>query len=98
VAMFQAMDVRILGIAENMSGFRCPHCHETTYIFGRNGAAKEAVSMNVPLLAKIPLVPALVEASDRGEPTKAIEADPELSDIFSSMAAKVVTSIGMAAK
>ena len=97
VAMFQTMNVPILGIVENMSGFRCPHCKEITYIFGRNGAAKEAVAMNIPLLAKIPLVPAIVEAFDKGEPFKAIEADPELLDIFSSIAGKVLTGISLSA-
>ncbi len=82
VAMFEKMNVPILGIVENMSGFTCPHCNETTYIFGTGGAEREARALGVPLLARIPLVPALVEASDRGDPTSAIEADPQLSRLL----------------
>jgi len=97
VAMFKKMDVPILGIVENMSGFTCPHCGETTFVFGRDGAAREAAVLGVPLLAQIPLVPALVEASDNGDPLSAIEADPKLSELFTAMAARVAKMIGITA-
>jgi ATP-binding protein involved in chromosome partitioning len=95
VAMFRTLEVPILGIVENMSGFHCPHCGETTYIFGRDGAASEAETQEVPLLGKIPLVPALVIASDQGDPMGAIEADKELSEIFTAMANQVSKRIGL---
>ena len=38
VAMFQQVDVPVLGIVENMSYFLCPHCGERTDIFGHGGA------------------------------------------------------------
>ena len=93
VAMFQKLNVPILGIVENMSGFKCPHCGETTYIFGKGGAEHEAEELNVPLLARIPLVPALVEASDEGDPTLAIEFIPELKQVFTDMAAQIAAHI-----
>lgn len=93
VAMFQKMGVPILGIVENMSGFNCPHCGETSYIFGRGGAAAEAEEMNVPLLARIPLIPALVRAADEGDLTLAIESVPELSKAYSEMANSVAEQI-----
>jgi ATP-binding protein involved in chromosome partitioning len=95
VAMFEKLNVPILGIVENMSGFTCPHCGETTYIFGHGGAEREAKELNIPLLARIPLVPALVEASDEGDPTSAIEASPVLLKVFTEMAAKVMDKIGL---
>ena len=96
VAMFEKLNVPILGIVENMSGFTCPHCGETTYIFGVGGAEREAQELNVPLLARIPLIPALVQASDEGDPTSAIEANPTLLKVFTEMAAKVTDRIGLA--
>jgi ATP-binding protein involved in chromosome partitioning len=95
VAMFEQLKVPILGIVENMSGFTCPHCGETTYIFGQGGAEREARALGVPLLARLPLVPALVEASDQGDPTRAIEADPQLSRLYESLATQVSERIGM---
>jgi ATP-binding protein involved in chromosome partitioning len=95
VAMFQKLDVPILGIVENMSGFTCPHCGETTYIFGRGGAEREAQALGVPLLARVPLVPALVEASDRGDLISAIEKDKVLAEVFARMAMSVSDAIGL---
>ncbi len=95
VAMFEKMNVPILGIVENMSGFTCPHCGETTYIFGHGGAEREAENLNVPLLACIPLVPSLVQASDVGDPISAIQENPTLSRVFAEMAARVMDRIGL---
>ena len=93
--MFEKLNVPILGIVENMSGFTCPHCGETTYIFGQGGAEREARALGVPLLARIPLVPALVEASDGGDLSAAIEADPQLSRLYTSLATQVSDRLGM---
>jgi ATP-binding protein involved in chromosome partitioning len=97
VAMFQKLNVPILGIVENMSGFTCPHCGETTFIFGKGGAEREAEELNVPLLARIPLVPALVEASDEGDLTLAIESVPALLKVYSEMATHIADQIHLAA-
>ena len=95
VAMFQKMNVPILGIVENMAGFTCPHCGATTNIFGHGGAEREARALHVPLLARIPLVPALVEASDAGDPTSAIEADSALREVFTQIAERVSETVGL---
>lgn len=95
VGMFQKLDVPILGIVENMSGFTCPHCNTTTYIFGQGGAEREAAELGVPVLARIPLVPALVEASDNGDPSSAIKSTPKLLEIFTTLAERVAERIGL---
>jgi ATP-binding protein involved in chromosome partitioning len=94
-AMFEKMNVPILGIVENMSGFTCPHCGQTTDIFGRGGAEHEAKLLNVPLLARIPIIPAIVSAGDRGDPMMAIESDKNLSAAFSELANKVCEAAGI---
>ncbi len=95
VAMFEKMNVPVIGFVENMAGFRCEHCGEVTYIFGRGGVDREAQIMGVQLLAAIPLVPALVAAADEGNPAMAIEADPILDARFNEMSAKVLEFLGL---
>jgi Mrp family chromosome partitioning ATPase/predicted Fe-Mo cluster-binding NifX family protein len=56
----------VLGVIENMAGFVCPHCGETTDVFSKGGGATMAAKAGVPLLASVPLDPAIVEAGDAG--------------------------------
>src|SRR6185436_14854016 len=57
VAMFQKLNVPILGIVENMSEFHCPHCGKTSEIFAHGGAETLSKKYGVPVLGKIPLDP-----------------------------------------
>ncbi len=60
------LDVKVLGVIENMAGFVCPHCGEVTNVFSAGGGAAMAAKAGVPLLASIPLDPAIVAAGDTG--------------------------------
>lgn len=62
------LDVGILGVIENMSGFICPQCGHETNIFKSGGGEKMAEEMSVPFLGRIPIDPAIVEACDSGKP------------------------------
>jgi ATP-binding protein involved in chromosome partitioning len=68
VGMFQRLNVPILGVVENMSGFACPHCGERTAIFGDAGGTRISEEYGVPLLARIPLEPETRIAGDQGTP------------------------------
>ncbi len=63
----QQVEMKILGVVENMSGFVCPHCGEKTHIFGSGGGAKMSEQMNVPFLGEIPIDPKMVEMGDAGK-------------------------------
>jgi len=62
------LDVPVLGVIENMSGFVCPKCGKLTDIFKRGGAERMATEMDVPFLGRIPIDPLLVVACDAGDP------------------------------
>ncbi len=62
------VNVPVLGVIENMSGFVCPECNKTVDIFKSGGGEKMAQDMNVPFLGKIPIDPKIVEAGDSGKP------------------------------
>jgi len=66
--MFEQVQVPILGVVENMSGFVCSHCGKTTEIFRSGGGKKAAEEFGVPFLGAIPLDASVAAAGDAGEP------------------------------
>ncbi len=89
VAMFQRLNVPIIGVVENMSVFACPHCGERTAIFGEAGGQRIADEYGVPLLARIPLDPETRAGGDSGMPiTLKRPASPQAA-AFRDLAAAV---------
>jgi len=62
------MNISVIGIIENMSGFKCPHCGKSVDIFKTGGGLKASKDFNVPFLGKVPLDAQIVETGDSGEP------------------------------
>eukprot|EP01125_Pyxidicula_operculata_P016306 TRINITY_DN5591_c0_g1_i2.p1 TRINITY_DN5591_c0_g1~~TRINITY_DN5591_c0_g1_i2.p1 ORF type:complete len:272 (-),score=54.52 TRINITY_DN5591_c0_g1_i2:19-834(-) len=58
------VNLPILGLIENMSGFICPCCDEVTNIFGTGGGKALAEAENIPFLGKIPIDPTLTQNLD----------------------------------
>ncbi|MFN9000820.1 MAG: P-loop NTPase, partial [Holosporales bacterium] len=75
LAMFQKLNVPILGLVENMSLFTCPNCGHESAIFTHGGAEKEAERLQVPFLGAIPLHMALRESADAGKPYVQVHQD-----------------------
>jgi ATP-binding protein involved in chromosome partitioning len=90
LAMFQKMNVPILGIVENMAGFACPHCGEVTPIFGEGGGQKLAEEFGVPLLGRIPLDLETRVGGDSGNPIVAARPASAQAAAFRGLAARVV--------
>ena len=89
IAMFQRVNVPVLGIVENMSTFVCPHCGKNSDIFGHGGARHEAERLGVPFLGEVPLDIAIREKSDAGMPVVATAPDSAHAQIYRDIAAKV---------
>ena len=68
MSLFEQTHVPLLGMIENMSVFLCPHCGESSHIFGEGGVRAEAERMGLAYLGEIPLHPDLRVRSDAGEP------------------------------
>jgi ATP-binding protein involved in chromosome partitioning len=62
------LNLPVLGVLENMSGFVCPKCGEKTDVFKSGGGEIMANKMHVPFLGRIPIDPQIVEACDSGRP------------------------------
>ena len=68
ISFCRRLDLPVLGVLENMSGFICPECGAEVNIFGEGGGQEMAEDMDVPFLGRVPLDPAVVQESDEGEP------------------------------
>ncbi|KAI9118999.1 hypothetical protein K1719_009674 [Acacia pycnantha] len=88
--MFNKVHVPILGIVENMSCFKCPHCGQPSYIFGKGGARMTAADMGLELLGEIPLEVQIREACDDGDPIVLSNPDSAASKAYGDVARKVV--------
>ncbi len=66
--MMEQVNVPILGVIENMSGFTCPSCGTVTHIFHQGGGEAIAKELGVSFLGKVPLDPAVVDCGDDGNP------------------------------
>ncbi len=67
VKMAEMMEVPILGLIENMSYVLCPDCGKKLRLFGEGKTAEAAKRHNLPLLAEMPIDPALAALADAGE-------------------------------
>lgn len=83
--MLQQVNVPILGIVENMSGFTCPSCGEVTHIFHQGGGEQIADSLGVPMLGAIPLDPAIVDGGDSGVPLVASAPDSPAAQAYAAI-------------
>jgi len=83
VKMAELMKLPILGLIENYSYFQCPDCGKRHSIFGESHIDAIAAAHNLPVLARLPIDPALAAACDAG---KVEELDPNyLSEVAKSL-------------
>src|SRR6201996_3310203 len=68
IHMFHQVKVPILGIVENMSWLKCPHCAERIDVFSTGGGARTAQQMNINFLGELPLDPVVRVGGDTGRP------------------------------
>ncbi len=93
IKMFERVEVPVLGLVENMSGFACPHCGEETDIFGRGGGERLAASAGIPFLGAVPMGAAVVKAGDSGRPTVVAEPESPVARAFVELASKIVGAL-----
>ena len=68
ITFCRQLNLPVLGVIENMSGFVCPHCNHKIDVFAGEGGEEMAGDFKVPFLGRIPMDPALARACDSGEP------------------------------
>jgi ATP-binding protein involved in chromosome partitioning len=91
IEMFRQVNVEVLGVVENMSTFKCPHCHEPIDIFGHGEGAKTAQAYGVPALGEIEIDPRIRMGGDTGKPVASLgESAPAAQSLYA--VARAVTT------
>ncbi|KAJ8899415.1 hypothetical protein K2173_018389 [Erythroxylum novogranatense] len=98
VQMFSKVEVPILGFVENMSYFKCPHCGEPSFIFGKAGAQNTAASMGYKVIGEIPLEVEIRKGSDEGVPIVISAPDSMVAKAYDDAAQNIVKIIEELAK
>lgn len=89
VTFAKQLNIPVIGIIENMSGFVCPKCGEQVDIFKAGGGEKIAEDLAVPYLGKIPIDPEICRDSDRGSPFIIEHPNSTASKAFMNIVKKV---------
>ena len=98
IAMFQKLDVPVLGMVENMSYFTCPSCDARHEIFSSGGARAKAEALGLPFLGAIPIHPSVRQAGDAGTPVLVSDpASPE-AEAFRAVARQLAARLSIQAE
>lgn len=77
--LFDTGGIPVIGLVENMAGYRCPHCGEVSDPFGTGGFEAMAKQIDLPFLGRIPLSMQVRESGDAGEPVAAGDSEEGLA-------------------
>jgi Mrp family chromosome partitioning ATPase len=85
ITFCRQLQVPVLGVVENMSGFVCPKCGEVTHILRSGGGRRIAEDMGVPFLGSIPMDPKIAEACDSGRAFIHHDATTPMAEVMRSI-------------
>jgi len=89
ISFTKAIKMPIVGVIENMSGLKCPHCSEEINVFKKGGGENAARELGIPFLGRIPLDPNIVETGDDGTPFVHQYSDSEATKHFKKIILKI---------
>lgn len=96
LAMFEKVNVPVLGIVENMSYFTPPELPDKRYyLFGQGGGKRTAEELGVPFLGELPIDPRVVEGGDMGQPILEFSPDCDVSTALREVAGSIVRKLAV---
>jgi Mrp family chromosome partitioning ATPase len=98
VTFARTLNMPVIGIIENMSGFACPHCGKNIDLFGSGGGHRAALDLSVPFLGKVPIDPKIVETGDSGKPFVLEYSKSKSAESFNGIVEKVEKFVSQGAK
>ena len=91
--MFEKVEVRVLGVVENMSMHVCSECGHVEHVFGSGGGARMAAQYGVQLLGELPLDIRIREDADGGSPTVVAEPGSARAQAYFRMARRTAARL-----
>ena len=91
VVFAHKLNLRIVGIIENMSGMVCPHCRKKINLFKEGGGEKVSLEFGIPFLGRIPLEPEIVTSGDEGKPFVIHQPASAASKAFADIVEAIIT-------
>jgi ATP-binding protein involved in chromosome partitioning len=91
--MFEKVEVRVLGVVENMSVHVCSQCGHVEHVFGSGGGARMAAQYGVQLLGELPLDIRIREDADGGTPTVIAEPGSPRAQAYFQMARRTAARL-----
>jgi ATP-binding protein involved in chromosome partitioning len=95
IAMFRKVNIPILGMVENMSGFVCPDCNKRYDIFGSGGAKRKAAELDMPFLGEVPITMQIRTNGDEGKSAASFD-DPACAPYLSGICQRLVHNLAAA--
>lgn len=89
IAMAHTMERNVLGIIENMAGFKCPHCDKFIDLYPPGGGEKASQDFNIEFLGKIPFEVEVGQQGDQGLPFVVKYPNSESTKAFKSVVDKI---------
>ncbi|HEX3275185.1 MAG TPA: Mrp/NBP35 family ATP-binding protein [Gemmatimonadales bacterium] len=87
--MFERVQVPVIGVVENMSGFTDPETGRRFDLFSSGGGRRLADELGVPLLGTVPLQPGLAEQADNGQPVLVASPQSPAAESLRGIAAEL---------
>eukprot|EP00831_Metopus_contortus_P070494 TRINITY_DN6402_c0_g1_i2.p1 TRINITY_DN6402_c0_g1~~TRINITY_DN6402_c0_g1_i2.p1 ORF type:complete len:310 (+),score=54.96 TRINITY_DN6402_c0_g1_i2:103-1032(+) len=94
ISFCKQLNVPVIGVLENMSGFMCPKCGTVEYIFSQGGGEKLAAQMGVKFLGSVPIDPLIARSGDDGKPFVQAFAESETAKLFEKIIEPVIAMCG----
>ena len=96
IRMYQKLNIRTLGLIENMSHFVCPGCGHESDIFGHGAGEELAQAMDVPFLGRLPIYEPIRIGGDTGQPIVIAEPDSPAARAFKAVAEQAAAQVSIA--
>ncbi len=96
--MFEKVNVKVLGVVENMSTHVCSQCGHEEHIFGAGGGAQMAKDYDIDLLGSLPLDINIRQSVDTGKPSVVVAPDGAVAQAYGGIARRVAAKLALQAK